>query len=387
MKNSILFVDDEKQILNSLRRVFMDKDYKMHFALSGQEALTILENNNIDLIVSDMRMPGMDGRELLKIVKKKYPHMLRMILSGYSDEKQMLDVIENNLCLSYSLKPWKNEELVKIISNMFNYEHIILDKNLIQTLNDIEKLPYSLDVYNKLCTAIDENSNVDIISSIIEEDPSITLKVLSIVNSAFYGLKTGSIKQAINYLGLNNVKNLVLVSCMISLENSKFSKELNILWNHLLSTNDLLIKVYKYLLKENISDEFIAIGLLHDIGKGVIVIYYDSDYNNDGKEYNRVKLTIEQEKNFFKNSHSEIGSYLLSRFGFPEEIVEAIMFHHEPLNPRVKNKKLLSALHIAEYYSWRSMTQESIIELDENVLKYLNLTEEQCEDILMNAQN
>lgn len=383
MKNSILFVDDEKQILNSLRRVFMDKNYKLYFALSGKEALEILEKNNVDLMVSDMRMPGMDGSQLLKIVKEKYPYVLRMILSGYSDEKQMLDVIENNLCSSYALKPWKNEELIQLINGIFNYEQIILDKNLIQTLNDIEKLPYSLNVYNKLCKAIDENNSIDSISAIIEEDPSITLKVLSIVNSAFYGLKTGSLKQAINYLGLSNIKNLLLVSCVVSLENNKFAKELNMLWKHLISTNIFLIKIYKDLFNEEIPDELIATGILHDIGKGVIVTHYDSDYNNQGKDYNRIKLTIEEEKRFFKNSHSEIGAYLLSRLGFPEEIVEAVMFHHQPLNPIVKNKKHLAALHIAEYYSWVTISENLVIELNEDVLEYLNLTKQQCERALI----
>ncbi len=384
MKRSILFVDDEKQILNSLRRVFMGKDYNLYFALSGEEALEILDSKSVDLIISDMRMPNMDGIKLLSIVKDKYPKVIRMILSGYSDEKQALGVFENNLAISYILKPWDNEKLLEIVDSIFKSEYIAINEDLVQILNDIEKLPLSMKIYNELCGMINEDENIDNISRVIEEDPTLTLKILSIVNSAFYALKTGSIKQALNYLGLDNIKNLVFLSCFIDKGKSKFSRELDILWNHLVTTNNLIIKIYKEILEKKLDEEFSTVGLLHDLGKIVIITAYDTKLGKVPSFDDRISISPEKEKQIFKNSHEEIGAYILSRSGMPEYVIEAALFHHDPLNEKVKYKELLMALHLADYCSWRLIYEEYHIELNEEVLKLLNISKDQVEDLIKN---
>ena len=90
MLKKILFVDDEAQILKSIRRLFMDTEYEVITAESGSEALDILANNKIDLIVSDMRMPNMSGYELLREVKRRFPHIVRIILSGLLKKESYL---------------------------------------------------------------------------------------------------------------------------------------------------------------------------------------------------------------------------------------------------------------------------------------------------------
>jgi len=82
MTKSILFVDDEKQILRALKRLFIRSDYETYYAESGEMALQILEDHAIDLLITDIRMPIMDGYELLRKVKEKYPLTLRVALSG-----------------------------------------------------------------------------------------------------------------------------------------------------------------------------------------------------------------------------------------------------------------------------------------------------------------
>lgn len=88
--NSILFVDDEKLITNSLRRGLLDEKYRKFFANSGEDALGIMERENISVLVTDMKMPGMNGLELLKIVRQKYPDTIRIVLSGYTQLPQVL---------------------------------------------------------------------------------------------------------------------------------------------------------------------------------------------------------------------------------------------------------------------------------------------------------
>ena len=122
MSKTILFVDDEKQILKALRRLFMQKDYTCFFADSAEAALETLENHHIDLIVTDMKMPAMDGYRLLKLVKDKYPAALRACFSGYSDEGLILKTLEDNLAELYLFKPWDNNKLMSTIETLLENE-------------------------------------------------------------------------------------------------------------------------------------------------------------------------------------------------------------------------------------------------------------------------
>ncbi|OGO85571.1 MAG: hypothetical protein A2Y22_03640 [Clostridiales bacterium GWD2_32_59] len=111
---SILFVDDEINVLNSLKRGVREESYKTFFALSGKEALEILEREEINVIITDAGMPEMNGLTLLNIVKKKYPHIVRMMLSGDSGMPQIGDSIKIGDVFKVINKPWKLEDELKV---------------------------------------------------------------------------------------------------------------------------------------------------------------------------------------------------------------------------------------------------------------------------------
>jgi DNA-binding NtrC family response regulator len=112
---TILFVDDEEKVLKSLQRGLMDEPYNLLFANSGKEALKILENNEVHIIVTDMRMPEMSGLELLRIVKDKYPQIVRLVLSGYTQVTTLLTAINQGEIFKFITKPWKLEEEFKSV--------------------------------------------------------------------------------------------------------------------------------------------------------------------------------------------------------------------------------------------------------------------------------
>ena len=115
MQISILFVDDEDHILKAINRLLRADGYVMHFATSGREALEILQKENIDIIVSDMRMPEMDGLSLIKEVKRLYPDIVRIILSGYSQPPTILAAINQGDIYRYVTKPWNPPEEFKSV--------------------------------------------------------------------------------------------------------------------------------------------------------------------------------------------------------------------------------------------------------------------------------
>ena len=112
-QKTVLFVDDERNVLNSLKRGLIDEPYQCFFAMSGEEAFEILENENIHVIITDMRMPEMSGLQVLKIVKENYPDIVRMVLTGYTQVTTMLTAINQGEIYKYITKPWKLEEEFK----------------------------------------------------------------------------------------------------------------------------------------------------------------------------------------------------------------------------------------------------------------------------------
>ncbi|HEY5525845.1 MAG TPA: response regulator, partial [Clostridium sp.] len=141
MDKTILFVDDEKAILNSIRREFFDSPYEVYFATSGIEALSIISENKIDLIVTDMTMPKMDGYELLNKVKELSPLTIRLILSGYTDEKIVFKSIYSNLAKLFITKPWKQDDFRKAIDDVFKTEDLLSNNISLTHIKEIGKLP------------------------------------------------------------------------------------------------------------------------------------------------------------------------------------------------------------------------------------------------------
>ena len=112
---AVLFVDDEEKVLRSLKRGLLDEPYETFFAESGKEALDILEREEVHVIVTDMRMPEMSGLELLEIVKERYPRIIRMVLSGYTQITPLLEAINRGEIFRFITKPWKLEEEFKTV--------------------------------------------------------------------------------------------------------------------------------------------------------------------------------------------------------------------------------------------------------------------------------
>ena len=107
----VLCVDDEASIRNALRRVFLEEPWELHFAESGEEGLQLARENDVDLVLSDFRMPGMDGVEFLKQVKEIRPDCMRIVLSGYADIKLIVSALNEGEVYRFLAKPWNDGEL------------------------------------------------------------------------------------------------------------------------------------------------------------------------------------------------------------------------------------------------------------------------------------
>ena len=127
-QRTVLFVDDDPIVLRSIARSLLDEPYNMCFARSGNEALEILSQNEIHVLVTDMRMPEMDGAELLSIVTKEYPKIVKMVLSGYTNTAALTMAIHKERLFKIIPKPWDIEEgeefkaIVRLAIEHYNHQ-------------------------------------------------------------------------------------------------------------------------------------------------------------------------------------------------------------------------------------------------------------------------
>lgn len=121
-KRAILIVDDEKNILSSFKRLFFaDNSLTIYTAESGPQGLKLLAEHKIDLVISDQQMPAMKGLDFLLEVKKSYPKILRILMTGYTDLETAVEAINKGRIYRYLNKPWNNEDLKVIIHNALDY--------------------------------------------------------------------------------------------------------------------------------------------------------------------------------------------------------------------------------------------------------------------------
>ena len=141
-RGSVLFVDDEENILTSIRRLIRKQNINAFFATSGQEGLLILEREKIDVIISDMRMPNMDGSEFLTHCKKRWPKTVRVLLTGFADINSTVKALNGGGIFRYLSKPWDDNELVETIDQGLRICQLERDKLslLLLTKNQNQKL-------------------------------------------------------------------------------------------------------------------------------------------------------------------------------------------------------------------------------------------------------
>ncbi len=143
--NTVLFVDDEKSVLNSIDRIFIDSDIRMLKTDNAQKALDIISQDNIAVIVSDNQMPGMNGIDLLSRVREISPDTFRILMTGYADLETAVNAINNGEVFRFIIKPWQNDSLIKSVQEALEQYRIVhslrsTDENTLLSLAEAVEL-------------------------------------------------------------------------------------------------------------------------------------------------------------------------------------------------------------------------------------------------------
>jgi HD-like signal output (HDOD) protein len=325
----------------------------MRFGVGGQEALQWLGKEPFDVIVTDMRMPGMDGVQLLKEVRNGYPEVVRIVLSGQSEGEMFLKSVR--LAHQYLSKPCDAETLRATVERACTLRDWLADGTIKRVVSSMESLPSMPSLYAEIVTAL-ESPEVQIskVATIIAKDVGMTVKVLQLVNSAFFALPqhVAGITQAANLLGLDTIKSLVLSAHIFSqFEEKKMSAfNINKIWRHSMRVGVAAKAIMKHETKDQTAiDDALMAGTLHDMGKFILAANLPNEYVHikEVAETEKISL-VESERKLLGTTHAEIGGYLLALWALPDSIVEAVTFHHSPDHCLASDLAPMPAVHIAD---------------------------------------
>ena len=390
MDRSIVVVDDEPRVLELMRQLLEPAGYECQFAESGERALELLARQPAGMVVSDMSMPDMNGRQFLRRVKEAYPDVMRVLLTGYMEEHENLNALREgtaNLCI---FKPWDNDQFLSVIRRLFDTMDVLRSSHVLTAISQVSSLPSVSGVYSRVCAIINEDGDMDKVVAAISEDQSIAAKVLQVINSSFYSVKTGSLKQAAVFLGYINIRSIVLATQLLSFANQNNpvqDKLLYRLWQHSGLANQILQTLYVEIFQKKPPEVAATAGLLHDIGRVFLLVHQGEPYREmiqAKRLWGRASL-CEAEREAYLVSHDEVGAYLLNWWGFPYALVEAALYHHHPLDGRVIHRDIVCMTHLAHVYSWWVLSggdKEVQQEFDPDVFSFLGISKDFCDRVL-----
>ncbi|MBS3963564.1 MAG: HDOD domain-containing protein [Methylomonas sp.] len=352
---NILFVDDDALVLNGIQRQFRTyrSQWQLFFASNGPDALELMAQQPIDLIVSDMMMPTMRGDELLTRVSEQYPGTVRMILSGHTDEaslKRGLEVAHQHLG-----KPCPADTLHETIGQIFKIQACLKNRTLIAELGDANQLPSLPETYQQLNQAMgDENTSNQAIAAIFAKDMVLSAKLLHLVNSPYFGLRrtVSSLTEAISMVGIQRLNSLVLsvhVRQAFPVTDANSQRYMEYLWQDAGRVAELARQIA---LSEDQQgdrpDQAYLGGLLHNLG---LLVFLSRGGNKLKRLMEQVKTTdtpvSELETAVFGFNRSEAAAYILALWKIPPRIIEAILLQNTPSATDYDGVNALTAVHAA----------------------------------------
>ena len=344
----VLFVDDEVNVLQGIRRMLrrFRREWDMVFVDGAEPAIAAMRAAPFDVVVSDMRMPGMDGAQLQKLVQDEYPDSIRIILSGHSEAEAVMRSVST--CHQFLSKPCDPDDLRGAIARSFKMRERISDPVLLGVVGRMESLPALPRVYNELTVLLtDPEVEVSALAEVVEQDAGIAAKLLQLVNSSFFGVarNVDTIRDAISFLGINTIKTLVLsYELFEQVDPSKLASSYSLegaqRHGHLVAAVAREIRGGR-----GVGDRAFLSGLLHDLGKLVQAL-------NELEAFDRLSAEsgagVERERQLMRASHDVIGAYLLGIWGMPYTVVEAVSGHHDVASHASGALDDVTAVHIAD---------------------------------------
>jgi HD-like signal output (HDOD) protein len=345
----VIFVDDEPAVLQGLRRMLHDQReaWNMSFFSSGQEALNAIRQESVDAVVTDMRMPGMDGASLLKEVRQLRPETVRIVLSGQTDWDRAVQSVQD--AHQFLLKPCEKQQLKEAIQRSERLQALVLDPRLRQEIAQLSRLPMLGPAAEELLKEMDKpGASLKRAAGMVETEPGLSALALKMVHSAFFNLpvRVERPAQAALLLGFDNLRGMVMASEPFH----GFAKGLRPLADRLWQLGaDVAFEARQLAIQNGArraqENEAFTAGMLHEIGVLVLATLRPELAKAWEESHDGAWPADAEEARVFGATHAAVGGYLLALWGLPQTLVNAVAWHHEP--EKGEACPVLNALHAA----------------------------------------
>ncbi len=350
----ILFVDDDANLLSGLRRTMreMKDEWHMDFTDSGEKALQLMRSTSYDAIVSDMRMPGMNGAQLLRHVMEDYPNVIRIVLSGHAEKKLMLDCAST--VHQYLAKPCDASQIRQTINRACELRSLLDSDDLQKLVSGLNTIPSLPELYLEIVEMMKSpDVSVKDVGETIARDIGMTVKIMQLVNSAFFGLKhrVNNPADAVALLGMEVLQALVLTTSVFS-ELEQFSEaplDSARLWLDATETGALARQIAVFENMDSIAREYAFMaGMLHAVGQLVLAVNMPQEYADVIVLAKEKEIEIWQaEQEILGHSQMAVGGYLLGLWGIADPIVEAVAYYRFPMESHGPGFWPVTAVHAA----------------------------------------
>jgi len=347
----LLFVDDDPLALEQIRRELSHArlQYDVVFVDSGSAALGALDGGEFDAVISDLRMPAMDGAALLAQVRDRFPSVVRVCMSGAVDDADFLRAMP--VAQQFLSKPFVGEALREVVDRACSLNSILHHQGIRALVGRLNALPATAQTFTDLSEAMTQpNAHTADITRIVSKDQALCIKTLQIVNSSFFRRRAPimSIQAAVTFVGMEMIKSLALSACVFhALDTSPAASKL---LRDLQARSIRKAHLARTLLKDSRhADEAFTAALLLDVGQAILALCSPEMFGEViriARETKRPSHEVEREA--FGVAHPEVGAYLLGLWGLPLDLIEAVAYHHNPSCVKHTQTAMLAAVHVAD---------------------------------------
>jgi HD-like signal output (HDOD) protein/CheY-like chemotaxis protein len=350
---TILLVDDEQNVLNAMRRSLFDlnESHALHFVPNADQALRLLEQQPVDVLLSDIRMPGMSGEELLLKAYHHHPEVLRFGISGYSKRETSIALI--NAVHQFFAKPCDIDHLLHSIDRACDGRDRISHPDLRRLVLGTGALPVQAQSLRRLTKELNNpQACIDRIGRLVSQDAGMSAKVLQVVNSAFFGLcrHVSSAAEAAVMLGPEILRAMVHTTDSFQpLEKLPAgSVDLHHMWQWAVQIGDTAYNLALHFSRNrHAADHALIAGNLIPIG--LLLLMHDPGLWHEitSQAQLQARPLCQVERDYLGLTHTEIAAVLADIWGFPEPVAAALRYAHHPEAHPLQEFDAVCAVHMA----------------------------------------
>ena len=380
MKNDLILagIISEKGLANKLKTTIA-KDFQEIEVLIFDNFKTMTKKSDfseIDYLIIDMDKNHEDFKEIFKFLKQENPHIIRVLVVDTYDLNHVL--VYHDFVHLIVEKKYLMDYLHDLFEKANRLRYLLQNQKLIKIINSFDLCPTIKGVYMEILHQVQKHDvSLKAIGELVEKDIVLSTKILQVSNmTAFSSVKRITHpKLAVVNLGVNILRALILSISFFNPDQDEFRslrfvKQVEV---HSMRVAKNAVLIAKELnVNTAISNDSFTAGLLHDLGR-IVIMRRIPNWNEIQQVSDNLQMPLwKAEKDMIGASHTEIGAYFLSIWGFPPSIVDAVAFHHAPQDCKQHNSMILAILHVAEAITHRSQNVSMEILLEHLDLEYLD---------------